>query len=70
MKIEFDPQTVDGKKQVEEFSRKVAKFVQRSYPELAGYDLLELNFYWPKPETETKPIEVQREFSVKKLMAK
>lgn len=70
MKIEFDPESVDGKKRVHEFFREVAMFVQRNYPELAGYDLLKLNFYWPKPETELKPIQEQREFSVKKLIAR
>jgi hypothetical protein len=68
MKLKFDPAAKDGKRRVDEFSRELAAFVARNYPELADYEILELNLYWPKPETELKPLEVQREFPVKTLL--
>jgi hypothetical protein len=69
MKIKFDPSAQDGKRRVDQYSREVAGFIRQNYPELRDYEILEMNFYWPKPETERKPLEVQREFRVAELLA-
>jgi len=68
MQLKFDPEAKDGQRRVDDFSRDVAAFVARNYPELADYEILELNLYWPRPETEHKPLEVQREYPVKTLL--
>jgi hypothetical protein len=68
MKIAFDPSTEDGKRRVDKFSREVAAFIAREYAELDEYEILELNLYWPRPETESKPLEVPREFRVAELL--
>lgn len=58
MKVDYNPE--EETEQVDELAAEILKIAETSLPQFEEYDQLELNVYWPKPETELKPITVQR----------
>lgn len=58
MKIDYDP--VENEDRVIAIEQKVLELAESSLPQFEEFDQLEFNLYWPKQETELKPITVQR----------
>lgn len=58
MKIDYDPTTNEDL--IDDLEQKVLTLAEKSLPQFSEYDQLELNVYWPKQETELKPLTAQR----------
>jgi hypothetical protein len=58
MKIDYDP--IENEDRVIAIEQKVLELAKTSLPQFEEYDQLEFNLYWPKQETELKPIAIQR----------
>lgn len=58
MMVEFDPN--EETERVDEIEAAIVNLARTKLPQVAEYDLLELNLYWPKQESELTPITTQR----------
>ncbi len=58
MKVDYDP--IENEDRVIAIEQKVLELAKTSLPQFEEYDQLEFNLYWPKQETELKPIAIQR----------
>ena len=58
MKVDYDPN--ENPQRVEQLEQTVLALAEKSLPQFAEYDQLELNVSWPKQETELTPITIQR----------
>ncbi|MDB4637837.1 MAG: hypothetical protein P8M30_02330 [Planctomycetaceae bacterium] len=58
MKIDYDP--VENVDRVIVIEQKILELAKTSLPHYEEFDQLEFNLYWPKQETELKPIAIQR----------
>lgn len=58
MKVDYNP--IEKTDRIDALEKEILNLAETSLPQFAEYDRLELNVYWPKPETELKPISVQR----------
>ena len=58
MKVDYNPQ--EETQRVDLLETEILELAKTNLPQFSDFDQLELNVYWPKQETELKPISIQR----------
>ena len=58
MKVDYNPEK--DTQRVDAVEAEILELAKTSLPQISEFDQLELNLYWPKQETELKPISIQR----------
>jgi hypothetical protein len=58
MKVDYNPEEETDR--VDALETEILELAKVNLPQFDEYDQFELNVYWPKQETELKPITVQR----------